>query len=387
MANDRILTTHAGSLPRSEKLRGLVFAKADGNPYDPTELATTLSTEVEAVVRAQMACGVDVVNDGEIAKTNFNAYVRERLSGFEIREFREGIDPAPLSISARDAVRFPEYFAQTKGGFAWRGFHRPQVFCVEELRYIGGDDLRADIANFRKAVDVAKPVGAFLNANTPGTIEHWLRNEHYPSQEAFLYAIAECMREEYLAITKAGFMLQIDDPDLPDAWMMYPNMTLAEYRKYAELRIDALNYALRDIPTEQITLHVCWGSFHGPHLNDVPLEAIVDLVFKVRAARYSMEASNPRHEHEWKVFESVKLPESAIIIPGAVGHCTDIIEHPEIVAQRLENYARLVGKERVMAGTDCGLGPRVGHPEIAWAKLEALSAGAKIASDRLWKRA
>lgn len=217
MPNDRILTTHAGSLPRSETLRHLVFARAEGAPYDAAELAATLRSEVAGVVRKQLACGIDVVNDGELAKTNFNAYVRERLAGFEVREYREGQDPPPLSISARDAKRFPEYFARTSGGFAWRGFHRPQVFCVEELRYVGQAALQEDLANFAAATSGLALAGAFLNANTPGTIEHWLRNAHYPSQEAFVYAIAECMREEYLAIAASGFTLQVDDPDLPDA--------------------------------------------------------------------------------------------------------------------------------------------------------------------------
>jgi 5-methyltetrahydropteroyltriglutamate--homocysteine methyltransferase len=192
------------------------------------------------------------------------------------------------------------------------------------------------------------------------------------------------MRTEYKAIADAGFMLQIDDPDLPDAWQMFPEMSVAEYRSYAALRCEALNHALRDIPTEQITLHVCWGSFHGPHQNDIPLQEIIDVIFSIRACRYSIEASNPVHEHEWKVFETAQLPEGAVLIPGVVGHATNFIEHPELVAERLERYAGLVGRENVMAGTDCGIGPRVGHPKIAWAKLESLSAGARLASERLW---
>jgi 5-methyltetrahydropteroyltriglutamate--homocysteine methyltransferase len=378
-----ILATHAGSLPRSSELRELIFARADGKPYDAQELASRLRDEVKDVVRQQIACGIDVVNDGEVGKTNFNNYVQERLSGIEIREYRPGEDPEPLSISARDARIFPEYFASTMGGFRWRGYTRPQVLCVDELRYVGHEALRTDIENFAAAIKGVEVAGAFLNANTPGTIEHWLRNQHYPSEEAFVYAIAECMREEYKAIVEAGFILQIDDPDLPDAWQMYPDMTHEEYRRYAEMRVDALNYALRDLPVSQIQLHVCWGSFHGPHLNDVPLEAIADIIFTVRASRYSIEASNPVHEHEWRIFRHVKLPEGAILIPGVVGHCTNFIEHPELVAQRLERYASVVGRENVMAGTDCGLGPRVGHPKIAWAKLRALAEGARLASTRL----
>src|SRR6202040_4042874 len=214
--------------------------------------------------------------------------------------------------------------------------------------------------------------------NTPGTIEHWMGNEHYESDEAFLFAIAEAMDEEYNAIVDAGFLLQIDDPDLPDGWACLPKITVPEYRKYAALRIDALNHALRDIPKERVRLHVCWGSFHGPHHDDIPLRDIIDLIFRVRAGSYSIEASNPCHEHEWRVFEDVKLPEGATLVPGVVGQCTDFIEHPDLVAERLVRYAKLVGRENVLAGTDCGLGTRVGHPSICWAKFEALAARRRL---------
>jgi 5-methyltetrahydropteroyltriglutamate--homocysteine methyltransferase len=225
---------------------------------------------------------------------------------------------------------------------------------------------------------------AFLTAVAPGTIEHWMANEHYPSDEAYIYAIADAMHEEYKAITDGGFILQIDDPDLPDAWQMYPEMSVADYRKYAELRIDALNHALRDCPQEQVRLHVCWGSYHGPHKYDIPLRDIVDIVLKVRAQAYSIEASNPRHEHEWQLWEDVKLPEGKMLIPGVVSHCSDFIEHPELVAQRLGRFARLVGRENVIAGTDCGLGGRVGHPSIVWAKFQTMAEGAQLATRQLW---
>ncbi|MFI5269630.1 MAG: epoxyalkane--coenzyme M transferase, partial [Chloroflexota bacterium] len=202
---------------------------------------------------------------------------------------------------------------------------------------------------------------------------------------AFLFAIAEAMHEEFKAITDAGLILQIDDPDLPDGWQIYPEMTVGDYRNYAELRVEALNHALRGIPEEQVRLHVCWGSGHGPHTNDIPLKHIVDLIFKVHAQCYSIEASNPRHDHEWRVFETVKLPEGKMLMPGVVGHVTNLIEHPQLVADRLVRYAKLVGRENVQAGTDCGLGHRVGHGEIAWAKLEALAEGARLASQELWR--
>ena len=388
---DRILTTHAGVLPRSPELRELVQARADGKSYDAAALDQKLKDETAAVVKRQVAVGIDSVNDGELGKTNFTSYVSERLTGFERREHRPGRDPAPLNIMSRDAKKFGAYFASGRGGFSFMGSSAGtmpliQVFCTGPLKYVGHAAVQTDIANFQGALKGAGAGEAYLSANTPGTIEHWLRNEYYPSDEAFLQGIAEAMREEYRAIVDAGFLLQIDDPDLPDGWQMYPEMSVAEYRRYAELRVDALNHALRGIPREKIRLHVCWGSFHGPHQSDIPLRDIVDVILKVRAGSYSIEASNPRHEHEWRVFEEVALPEGAVLIPGVVGHCTDFIEHPELVAERLVRYARLVGRENVMAGTDCGLGPRVGHAKIAWAKLEALVEGARLASKELWGR-
>jgi 5-methyltetrahydropteroyltriglutamate--homocysteine methyltransferase len=389
MKRNRILTTHAGSLPRSDELKALVFARAEGRPFDEEALAARLKDEVAGIVRKQLACGVDSVNDGELGKTNFNNYVRERLAGFESRPYVPGRSPKPLSIAGRDSTKFPEYFAaggRGFGAFAGAGPSRPQVFCVAPLKYVGQAALKADLENFRAALRGAKAAEAFMSANTPGTIEHWLRNEHYADEEAFVYAIAEAMREEYKAIVDAGFLLQIDDPDLPDGWQMYPGMSVAEYRKYATMRVDALNHALRGIPREKIRLHVCWGSFHGPHQHDIPLHRILDIIFRVRASQYSIEASNPCHQHEWRVFEDHELPEGATLIPGVVGHYSDFIEHPELIAERLARYAKLVGRENVMGGTDCGLGPRVGHAKIAWAKLEALAEGARLATKRLWPR-
>ena len=388
-STDRILTTHAGALPRSDELRKMIFARAQGEAYDKTEVAQRLRAEVAEVVDRQIACGLDSVNDGEIGKTNFTNYVRERLAGFVTRTYKAGEGPKPLSIASRDVKRFPEYFASGGrgfGAFAGSGPSKSQVFCVEPLKYVGQDSLHEDLENFRAALHGKNVAEAFLPANTPGTIEHWLRNEHYPSEEAFVYAIADVMREEYRAIVDAGFLLQIDDPDLPDGWQMYPEMSVADYRKYATLRVEALNHALKGIPREKVRLHVCWGSFHGPHEADIPLRDVIDIIFKVDAGSFSIEASNPRHEHEWNVFEEVKLPDGATLVPGVVGHCTDFIEHPDLVAERLVRYANLVGRENVLGGTDCGLGPRVGHSKIAWAKLESLAEGARRASKRLWKK-
>ncbi|HLF77630.1 MAG TPA: cobalamin-independent methionine synthase II family protein [Dehalococcoidia bacterium] len=390
-STDRILTYHAGALPRSDDLRDLVTARGNGQPYDKDLLARRLRESVAETVRMQIASGIDSVNDGELSKTNFTNYVRERLSGFERRQLGPN-DPPPLLITGRDIQDFPEYFASGLGGFAaqpgfaGRGPSQTQVFCVGPLQYVGKQDLDTDITNFKAALQGVNVAEAYLPANTPGTIEHWLRNQYYKSDEEFLYAIADVMREEYNAIANAGFTLQIDDPDLPDGWQMFPSMSVADYRKYAGLRIEALNHALRDIPEDLIRLHVCWGSFHGPHKHDIPLADIVDLIFKVKAGSYSIEASNPAHEHEWRVFENFKLPEGKVLIPGVIGHATDFIEHPDLVAQRLVRYANLVGRENVIAGTDCGMGPRVGHARICWAKFEAMAEGARRATKELWRK-
>jgi 5-methyltetrahydropteroyltriglutamate--homocysteine methyltransferase len=381
-STERILTTNAGSLPRPADLRDMVAAKAHGAPSDPAALAGRLKSAVAETVRHQAECGIDCVNDGELSKTNFTDYVRWRIAGYVERP---SAGPRRLSITARDETRFAEYFAANPRA---RPAGPPTMpVCVETLRYTGQADLASDIANFKAAlvgVDVAE---AFLPANSPGTIEHWLANEYYKSDEEFVFAIADVMHEEYRAIVDAGFLLQIDDPDLPDGWNCLPAITLPEYRRYAAVRVEALNHALAGIPKEKVRLHVCWGSHHGPHHDDIPLRDIIDLIFRVEAGSFSIEASNPCHEHEWRVFEKVKPPAGATLVPGVVGHCTDFIEHPDLVAERLVRYARLVGRENVLAGTDCGIGTRVGHPSICWAKFEALAEGARRASKILWGHA
>jgi 5-methyltetrahydropteroyltriglutamate--homocysteine methyltransferase len=378
-STERIMTTHAGSLPRPADLREMVVAKANDAAYDAHTLDRRLGSAVAEVVRHQAECGLDCVNDGELSKTNFTDYVRWRIAGYVERP---SAGPRRLSITARDETKFADYFAANPRA---RPVGPPTTpVCVEKLRYTGQADLAADIANLKAAlagVDVAE---AFLPANSPGTIEHWLANEYYKSDEEFVFAIAEIMREEYRAIVDAGFLLQIDDPDLPDGWNCLPEITLPEYRRYAAVRVDALNHALAGIPKDKVRLHVCWGSHHGPHHDDIPLRDIIDLIFRVAAGSFSIEASNPCHEHEWRVFEDTKLPEGATLIPGVVGHCTDFIEHPDLVAERLVRYARLVGRENVLAGTDCGIGTRVGHPSICWAKFDALAEGARRATQILW---
>jgi 5-methyltetrahydropteroyltriglutamate--homocysteine methyltransferase len=381
-SSDRILTTHAGSLPRPADLREMVTARANGQAFDTAELDARLKSAVADVVKQQLDSGLDIVNDGELSKFNFTDYVRERISGYELRP---SSGRRRLSIIARDERKFAGYFATNPRTQSLGPPTMPA--CVAPLRYIGHADLKKDIGNFTAALAGPSPAGAFLPANSPGTIEHWMANEYYKTDEEFVFAIAEAMHDEYQAIVEAGFLLQIDDPDLPDGWNCLPDITLPEYRKYAAIRVDALNHALRGIPREKVRLHVCWGSFHGPHHDDIALKDIIDLIFRIDAGSYSIEASNPCHEHEWRVFEDVKLPEGTTLVPGVVGHCSDFIEHPDLVAERLVRYARLVGRENVLAGTDCGLGTRVGHPSICWAKFAAMAEGAKRATRILWGRA
>jgi 5-methyltetrahydropteroyltriglutamate--homocysteine methyltransferase len=382
-SGNRIRVTHAGALPRSPELAKLVWAKGDGRPYDHEELTRRLNDEFAETIRRQVDIGIDSINDGELSKTSFTQYCANRMTGYEVHPYDPSRDPEPLSIGARDIRKFREYFAAGHAKFVTLDPPKVTYICTAPLQYVGQDELQADLQRFKNALAGVSYNEAYVPANSPGTIEHWLRNQHYPTTEAYLEAIADVMHEEYKAIVDAGFRLQIDDPDLPDGWLMYPDMSVAEYRKYARLRVDALNHALRDIPREKIRLHVCWGSFHGPHADDIPLKDIADLIFRVRASEYSIEASNPAHEHEWTVFEEMKVPDGAALIPGVVGHCTDFIENPELVAQRLTRYANLLGRDNVMAGTDCGMGPRVKDPKICWAKFEAMVEGARIASKQL----
>ncbi|HYZ02700.1 MAG TPA: cobalamin-independent methionine synthase II family protein, partial [Candidatus Binatia bacterium] len=341
-----------------------------------TAVAPRVESAVTEVVRRQLEMGIDIVNDGEQSKSNFAYYVERRLGSHpQLEEEPDG------AMSTRDRLLFPGFFSRGEGVAKWRRHYAVR----EPIRYTGQELVQADVTNLKSALDGAgADVEGVLMSIAPGTIEHWLHNDHYSSQEEFLFAIADAMHEEYRTITDAGFLVQIDDPDLATGWQMYPDQTVAEYRKYAQLRVDALNRALQGIRPEQVILHVCWGSYHTPHVNDLPLRDIVDLFFAVNAQGISIEQSNPRHEHEWAVFEDVKLPDGKLLIPGVVGHVADVVEHPELVAQRLVRYAERVGRENVIAGTDCGVGSRVGHGEVAWAKLEALVEGARLASRKLW---
>jgi 5-methyltetrahydropteroyltriglutamate--homocysteine methyltransferase len=376
-STERILVSHAGTLPRPEDVARL-FANG---PDD--EFAARLPSAIAEVVKQQVDTGIDIVNDGEFSKRGgFSSYIRNRLGGLETRP--DASTPDPRDVTARDRRQFPGAFAAGVGPFRGGRANAP-VFCSSPLTYIGQANVQQDIANLKAALaSVGGDVEGYVPAVAPGTVEHWLWNDYYPNDEAFLFAIADALHEEYQAIVDAGFILQIDDPDLPDGWQMFPDMSVADYRPYADLRVAAINRALTGIPEDRVRLHICWGSGHGPHRNDIPLRDIVDIVLKVRAECFSVEAANPMHEFELHVWEETKLPAGKSLMPGVVGHATNVIEHPETVADRLIRYAQIVGRENVIAGTDCGIGTRVGHGEIAWAKLTSLVEGARIASRHLW---
>ena len=382
---ERILVSHAGVLPRPPDVQELLAA-GTGNPE---ALAARLPSAVAEIVRKQVDTGIDIVNDGEFSKRGgFSGYVRDRFSGIESRPAADGAVRQRGNIAARDTREFPDYYSMPGRTFGTRATPRPgggnqPAACTGPLQYIGQAAVQQDIANLKAAL-AGQNVEGYLPAIAPGTIEHWLQNEHYPDDEGFLFAIADVMHHEYKAITDAGLILQIDDPDLPDGWQMFPDMSVADYRKYADLRVAAINRALVGIPESQVRLHICWGSPKGPHKNDIPLKEIVDVVLKVKAECFSIEAANPRHEHEWELWQTTRLPAGKSFMPGVIAHITDHVEHPELVAQRLIRYASVMGRENVIAGTDCGMGTRVANAEICWAKLEAMVEGAAIASQKLW---
>jgi 5-methyltetrahydropteroyltriglutamate--homocysteine methyltransferase len=386
-STDRILTTHVGSLVRPPELMEMIRAKESGQAYDQEEFAAKVRSSVRDVVHKQVEAGIDIPSEGEYGKPSFSGYVNERLSGFE----RRPRDPqeSPLLNWGRDRQLFREFYeAYDRATGSASGY---PVVCTGPIAYQGQTAVQSDIETFKAALAGVNPEEAFIPAVAPGTIELQRRNTYYPTDEAYLFAIADAMREEYQAIVDAGFLLQIDDPRVVTQYgMPDPAPSMAAYRKFAELRVEALNHALAGIPSDRVRYHLCWGSWHGPHVTDVPLKDIVDIVLRVRAGAYCVEAANPRHEHEWQVWEQVKLPEGKILIPGVVAHTTNIVEHPELIAWRLMTYARLVGRENVMAGTDCGfsqgaLTPRV-HASIMWAKLQALAEGAALATKQLWSR-
>jgi 5-methyltetrahydropteroyltriglutamate--homocysteine methyltransferase len=385
-STDRILTTHVGSLVRPPEIVAAMRAKANGQPLPDGDFAPTLTNAVGEIVKHQADIGIDIPSDGECSKINFAGYVTDRLSGFEERETPAG--ESPINNFGRDHEAFTDFYAEYDAAPISGG--RMRVVCASPIEQVGQALIQRDIDNLRAATAAARVEEAFIPSVAPATVEGQRTNDFYATEEEYLFAIADAMRVEYKAIVDAGFILQIDDPRMVATYdLMNPAPSMTDYRKFAEMRVEAINHAIGDIPADRIRYHLCWGSWHGPHSTDLPLRDIVDIVLKVKAGALSFEAANARHEHEWTVWEDVKLPEGMVLIPGVVGHAANTVEHPELVAQRLTNFARLVGRENVIAGTDCGfsqgsLNPRV-HASIMWAKLAALAEGAQIASKQLWR--
>ncbi|HEY7242120.1 MAG TPA: cobalamin-independent methionine synthase II family protein [Burkholderiales bacterium] len=386
----RIHTTHVGSLIRPAELQQFIRPRQAGQPYDEQAYANCLRASVEAVVRRQIDAGIDVVSDGEFGKSiSWSQYALERLSGFERRSAR----PQEHGFNrGADRARFAEFYREldaAEGPPAAVGASAGVAVCVGPISYTGQAELQRDIDNFKSALGQAGARRGFLPVASPTSVIPDRRNEYYRSDEELLHAIADAMRVEYRAIVDAGLELQLDDARLAVTYdRMVPPASFADYRNWVAMNVEAINHALAGIPEERVRYHVCWGSWPGPHVTDVPLKDIVDLVLKVKAGTYLIEGANPRHEHEWRVWESVELPEGKRLAPGMISHATNVVEHPELVAQRIARLAKLVGRERVMASTDCGFaqGPfhRRVHPTIMWAKLEALAEGARLASKALF---
>jgi 5-methyltetrahydropteroyltriglutamate--homocysteine methyltransferase len=379
-STERILITHTGSLPRPADLLPLIQAMENGTG-DPAVFGTRVRSAVTEIVRTQVQAGVDIVNDGEMGKPSYATYVKDRLSGFE-----QESEPAPFAGPA-DLADFPEYRERYNLRRAAAALKRPK--CVGEVRHKDSQAVEREIDDLRSAIVQSPAAEAFLSAASPGVISIFLPNEHYATHEAYVAALADAMKPEYEAIHRAGFVLQVDCPDLAmGRHIQFPDLSVAEFRKRIEMHIEMLNGALANIPAEHVRIHLCWGNYEGPHHRDVPLRDIIDIAFKVRASGISYEAANPRHEHEWAVFKDVKLPGGKLLIPGVVDSTNNFIEHPELIAQRICNVANLVGRENVIAGTDCGFATSATFsavdPRITWAKFQSMAEGARLASKQLW---
>jgi 5-methyltetrahydropteroyltriglutamate--homocysteine methyltransferase len=377
-STDRILTTHTGSLPRPSDLLSMMTAAESGGGANAKEVQTRIRSAVAEVVRKQVQAGVDIVNDGETSKPSYSTYVKDRLTGFN--------GEADVMAIA-DLADYPEYGER----FARQGvldiLKRPA--CTGPITYKNLDAVNQDIADLKAAITESKPAEAFLTAASPGVISIFLGNHHYKTHEAYLAALADAMKAEYNAIHEAGLILQVDCPDFAmGRHIQFPDATVAEFRKHLETHVEALNHALAGIPEDRVRIHLCWGNYEGPHHRDIPIRDIIDIVFKAHAAGISYEGANPRHEHEWAVFKDVKLPSGKVLIPGVIDSTNNYIEHPELIAQRITNLARVAGRENVIASSDCGFATVAGYtpvdPKITWAKLAAMSEGAKLASQQLW---
>jgi 5-methyltetrahydropteroyltriglutamate--homocysteine methyltransferase len=382
-SSERILTTHTGSLPRPDALVQLHMERARGVSVPDAVYEKAVADAVDDIVRKQIDVGVDIIDDGEQSKAGFVAYSNERLAGFEPYKRPPGTKPFAGSRELRD---WPEYYDQHSGP----GGHVDSVICTGPISYKGDAQLQRDLANLKHATANAAVTEVFVPCASPASIEGWQLNSYYKTAEEYLHAIADAMRHEYLAIVDAGFLVQLDDPWLAMRYMQDPDATIPDVLAWGRVRVDALNYALRDIPMDRIRYHTCYGINIGPRTSDLELKHFVDLVLSVRAGAFSFEAANPRHEHEWQLWETVKLPDDKVIIPGVVTHTSPLVEHPEVVAQRILRFANVVGRERVIAGTDCGFATNPGgipeiHPTIVWAKFQALTEGARLASEALWR--
>jgi 5-methyltetrahydropteroyltriglutamate--homocysteine methyltransferase len=384
-STDRILTTHVGSLIRPQALQDILRAKQAGQPYDQTAYEKCLKQSIDDVVSRQADIGVDVVSDGEFGKAiSWNQYVIERLSGFELRAIPAGYRPG---VPGADRTRFKEFYAELDVREPMA--NAKMVACVGPVKYVGQDILRRDIDNFKAALKGAKVEEAFMPVVAPSSVLPDRKDEYYKGEEEWLDAVTAAMRTEYQTIVDAGFILQIDDARAATAYdRMVPPGTFEEYRRWLAKFVESLNRALEGIPEDRVRYHVCWGSWPGPHVSDVALKDIVDLILKVRAGAYVIESANPRHEHEWQVWKNVKLPDGKVLIPGVISHATNVVEHPELIAERITRFANLLGRENVLAGTDCGFAQgtfyRRVHPTVMWAKFEALVEGARLASKQLW---
>ena len=381
-SDDRILTTHVGSIIRPEALLALGSQKS-GPPKDPAAYAAALRDGVKEVVRKQVAAGIDIVNDGEYGKSSWANYVLERIKGFEVREGRFD----PRDWLGRERERFPELVEAEFGQY----MKRPVQACVAPIEYHAIETVRRDAKNLKDAIAGTNAAEGFLTVVAPASAAFNAIDDYYHNEHDYVMALAEALRQEYLEVYKAGLLVQVDDAVLANMYDHLVQKSPRNYRRWAELRIEALIYALRDIPADRIRYHVCFGSWHLPHTVDAPLEEIVDLILQVPAQAYSLEAANPRHEHEWRVWERVRLPPGKILIPGVITHHIVTVEHPQVIADRIVRFARIVGRESVIAGSDCGFAQqetlaRV-HPKVMWAKFEALAAGARLATAELWGRA
>ncbi|HKF74466.1 MAG TPA: cobalamin-independent methionine synthase II family protein [Stellaceae bacterium] len=377
-STERFLTTHTGSLPRPEALIRVMYAKEEGVPVDRAALAAQVRAAVGDVVRKQADAGVDLVNDGEMSKPSYATYVKDRLSGF---------GGTGNTFVYQDLADFPN-LAKRVFGDPGRS-RRKTPACNGPIGVRDHEAASADVDNLKSALATVKVTGAFMSAASPGVVSLFFRNDHYPSHEAYLFAIADAMRAEYETVAKAGITLQIDCPDLAmGRHIQYASLSVKEFRKRARIHVDALNHALSGIPAEQLRMHLCWGNYEGPHHCDVPLADIIDIVFMAKPSAISLEAANPRHAHEWTLFERVRLPAGKVLIPGVIESKSNFIEHPELIAQRIGRYAKLVGRENLIAGSDCGYGTWVGQAavdsDVVWAKLAALAEGARIASRQFW---